>query len=142
VITRLLPREEWPRLAGTELEQVWPHLPAGAQVVVVEADDRIIGCWSLIPLVHCEGVWIDPEFRGNPRVALRLVRGMKDTARAMGAQTVLTAAQTPEIGRLAEKIGGAKIPAADHYAISLREGKENGKISMEHPSCLQQSQSQ
>jgi ribosomal protein S18 acetylase RimI-like enzyme len=116
--TRILPREEWARLEGTELAAVYPVLPAGAQVVVVEDDGRIVGCWALFPVVHVEGVWIDPDYRGNPRVARRLVAGMKDTARAMGARAVATAALTPEVERLAEKIGGAALPGR-HYTVTL-----------------------
>jgi ribosomal protein S18 acetylase RimI-like enzyme len=116
--TRILPREEWARLAGTELETVYPVLPDGAVVVVVEDGDQIVACWALFPIVHVEGVWIDPDYRGNPRVARRLVAGMKDTARAMGARAVATAALTPEVERLAEKIGGAVLPGR-HYTVTL-----------------------
>jgi ribosomal protein S18 acetylase RimI-like enzyme len=118
MVTRLLPREEWARLAGTELEAVYPVLPVGANVVVVEDDDRIVGCWAVFPIVHVEGVWIAPEYRGNPRVARRLVGGMKNTARAMGAQAVVTGAMTPEVATLAEKLGGIELPGR-HFTVKL-----------------------
>ena len=116
--TRVLPREEYSRLVGTELETVYPVLPAGSQVVVVEDGDHIVACWALFPIVHVEGVWIRPEYRGNPRVVRRLVGGMKDTARAMGARAVSTAALTPEVAAMAEKLGGFELPGR-HFTIGL-----------------------
>jgi hypothetical protein len=55
VITRLLPREEWARLAGTELETVYPVLPQGSHVIVIEDDGRIVGCWAVYPQWHVHG---------------------------------------------------------------------------------------
>jgi ribosomal protein S18 acetylase RimI-like enzyme len=118
MVTRLLPREEWARLEGTELEAVYPVLPDGAQVVIVENGDELIACWAVFPLVHLEGVWIHPDYRHNPRVARRLVAGGLDTARAMGARTALTAAADDRIATLAQKIGGVELPGR-HFSIKL-----------------------
>lgn len=121
MIVGILPRAEYGRLAGTELEAVAPHLPESAAVVVVEEDDRIIGCWAVFPLVHVEGLWIDPAYRKNPRVAARLLRGMQDVAAVMGAQAVNTAAMTPEVVSLLAKRGAVELPGR-HFSMRIDRG--------------------
>lgn len=116
--TRLLPRDEWPKLAGTELEAVWPHLPLGAHVVVVEEGEALVGCWALFPQVHAEGVWIAPSHRGKASVARRLLAGMRRTAQAMGAQSVATGALTDDVRRLLDGLRAVKLPG-DHYAVPI-----------------------
>lgn len=126
---RILPREEWPRLAGTELEAVWPHLPASAQVIVVEDGDAIVGCWAVFPLVHVEGLWIAESHRKNPRIAIQLLRGMEAIAGAMGAQAVNTGAMTPDVVRLLEKRGAVELPGR-HFSLTIKRGEI-------HESCQQ-----
>lgn len=122
--TRILPPDEWPRLAGTELETGWPVLdPANAQIVVVEDGDRIVGCWSVLRYVHVEGVWIHPDYRGRSRVAAYLLRGMRQAARSWGARAVLTAALTDQVRSLIAHLGGVQLPG-DHYVMPLG-GEDN-----------------
>lgn len=109
--TRVLPPEEWPRLAGTELEALWPKLdPARAQVVVVEHEAAIVGAWAVFPIVHVEGLWIAPECRGKVGVARRLHRAMLEAARGMAAPFVWTGAESDDIRRLIAHVGGYRIP--------------------------------
>lgn len=113
--TRLLPRREWEtRLAGTELEHAAPLLAPGAQVLVVEDADALVGCWALIPYVHVEGLWIAPTHRGRASVGRRLLTGMHRVARAMGADAVLTAATDDTVRRLIEAYGGQQLPGTHH----------------------------
>jgi N-acetylglutamate synthase-like GNAT family acetyltransferase len=117
--TRLLPPEEWARLAGTELDGVWANLPASARVVVVEDEEgRIVGCWSLFSVLHVEGVWIAPEHRGRSAVARRLLVGMRHQARDMGASGVCTAAVSDDVRALLDHLGAARVPG-DHYVMSV-----------------------
>lgn len=99
--TRTLPPAEWARLRGTELEHVWPGLPTDeAQIVVVEDEGQIVGCWAAYRAVHVEGVWIHPDHRRS-RVALRLWRGMRRVVAEMfGAGGAWTGSQSPEIDAL------------------------------------------
>lgn len=114
--TRVLPPAEWPRLAGTELETVWPQLPRDAAVVlVVEDGDAIIACWALITVRHVEGVWIAPEHRGRASVARRLLSGMRELT---GGGAVFTAALTPEVEALLEGLRAEKLPG-EHYVLTL-----------------------
>lgn len=116
--TRLLPRDEWSKLAGTELETAWPHLPETAQVVVVEDAGAIVGCWALFQQVHVEGVWIAPAHRGKASVARRLLAGMRRTAQAMGARTVATGALTDDVRQLLDRLHAVPLPG-DHYAVPI-----------------------
>lgn len=117
--TRILDRDEWPeKLAGTELETIHPLLPDGAQVVVVEDAGQVLACQAVYPQVHLEGLWVRPGFRGNPRVARRIFVGMVNTALAMGARSVVTAAIDPTVAGMLERLGAAELPGR-HFALSL-----------------------
>jgi N-acetylglutamate synthase-like GNAT family acetyltransferase len=120
--TRILPPEEWERLSGTELGEVWPILPpACTKVLVVEdTDGRIIGCWALMNLYHAEGLWIAPDHRGKGSVARRLIRDMSKELRELGATTVITAAIDPAIVGYLERMGAEALPAS--YAMPVRGG--------------------
>lgn len=117
--TRLLPREEWPRLAGTELEAVWPILPPGAAVVVVEDGEEIVGCWAAYTLAHVEGIWIASAHRGRGSVLRRLLakmaRTLRDDFESSGA---VTGAMTDDVRELLTKFGATKLPG-DHYALPM-----------------------
>ena len=106
---RLLPRDEWPSLMGTELETVWPHLPDAAQVWAVESKGSIVGCWALFPVWHAEGVWIEPTHRGKGRVALQLLHGLDAMASAVGVKHVATAALDEGVASLIRHAGGTAL---------------------------------
>jgi hypothetical protein len=102
--SRILPPAEWPRLAGTELERVWPTLPRtnDVRIVVVEDEDRgVIGCWLACRVIHVEGVWIAEPYRKRTSVARRLWRTMGETiAAAFQAGGAWTGALQPDIAAL------------------------------------------
>ena len=120
---RVLDPCEWPRLAGTEAETVWPLLdPENARVVVVENHEgRIVGTWTVMRLVHVECVWIAPEYRGSFGVAKRLLRGMRAVASQWGAKAVMTAALTDQVRALITSLGGSKLPG-EHFVMPV-EGR-------------------
>lgn len=115
---RLLPREEWHRLAGTELEAVTPYLPAHARVLVVEDGDQIVGCWAFVSLVHAEGVWTAADHRGKSTVARHLLAGMREIVRDMGAEGVITAAMNDTVRGFCAALGAIELPGT-HYAMPL-----------------------
>lgn len=118
--TRILPRDEYARLAGTEAESLWPLMrPEDGHIVVVERDGAIVGCWALLRVVHAECVWVAPAERGNPVVAKRLLRGMREQAKQMGAHSVYTGATTDDVKRLLSKLGARPLEG-DHYMLPLR----------------------
>lgn len=108
---RVLPPDEYPRLVGTELEQVWPVLPRDSTVLVVEQGDQIVGCWAVIRYVHVEGLWIHPDHRRKSSVGARLWKAMKIRARELGATAVVTGAVSDDVRRLLAHAGGIQIPA-------------------------------
>lgn len=118
--TRLLPRAEWPRLAGTELEDVCAALPQTAQVVAVEDETgALIGCWAAFPVLHVEGVWIAPAHRGKTTVARRLWRAMGETLRSVFQTTAAcTSAVTPDIEGLLRN-RATRLPGT-HYIVSWK----------------------
>lgn len=115
---RILPRIEWVRLAGTELEHAWEHLPKGALIVVVEEGETIVGCWAVAPYVHVEGLWVHPEHRMRGRVGYRLLGGMAEVARSLGVDRVLTCAMADDVRDLLKHVGATPIPG-ETYVIPL-----------------------
>ncbi len=99
--TRVLPREEWPKLAHTELGG--QALPDATLVLVVEEADAIIGCWAILPIHHAEGLWIAPAHRMKTAVARHLWRGMIDLARCLGLTALLTGAGDANIEAMLRK---------------------------------------
>jgi hypothetical protein len=121
VTTRILPRDEWTKLAGTDLEPVYAHLPDDTQIVVVENDEGlIIGHWAVIRYVHVECVWIDEAHRKGGSVARRLLTQMRKAARAWGAKAVWTASMDPEVSQLLVKLRAQPLPG-DHYVFPIGE---------------------
>lgn len=121
MITRLLPRAEWSRLAGTELEVAAPLLPAEAVVLVVEDEGTIAGCWALTPYWHVEGLYVAPEHRGRSAVFRRLVAGMRASLDAIGERVVLTAATDAPVQAMLVAAGARALPGV-HFVVPVRKG--------------------
>lgn len=118
--TRLLPRSEWPRLAGTEVDPVWTRLPEHAEVLVIEDDGRIVGTLVLVSLLHAECLWIAPAYRQRPSVMRRLLSGMWDTARARGARSLWSGSLSETTTRILQRLGGQEIPGRS-FAFPVKE---------------------
>lgn len=118
--SRILPPVEWPRLAGTEAETIWPALnPARTRIVVVEQDGQIVGCHVLSLVLHAECLWIHPAHRGRTGVARRLWGAVLQTARCVfQAQTIATAATSDDVRRLLTHVGAIDLPGT-HHVIPL-----------------------
>lgn len=120
--SRILPRHEYYRLAGTEAESIWPALPHSATVLVIETQGEIVGCWTLAPVYHAECLWIAPAHRGKTSVARRLWALMRLTARSLGIRTVATAADSDHVRGLLAHVGAIKVPA-ESYVMTFTESK-------------------
>lgn len=119
MITRQLPRDEWPRIAHTEIGPALAVLPPDdTRILIVEEANEVLGSWALIRYLHVEGVWVHPDHRKRGRVAAHLLKGMTDLAHAWGQSVVLTAALTDDVRTLIAHLGGERLPG-DHYAIPL-----------------------
>ncbi len=120
--TRILERDEWPRLAGTEAETVWPHFSDQTRVVVVEHEGQIIGCHALVAVLHAECLWIHPEHRKKTSAARRLWSAVKTEAReTFGARWLMTGAVSDDVRGLLAHVGAVKVEM-DHYMVPL-EGR-------------------
>lgn len=109
---RVLPPEEWARLAGTEAETMYPHMnPEHTRVLVVEdASGEIVATWSLVRVVHAEFLWCAPKHRGSFGVAARLLRLMGETAAAWNVSAVFTGAKSDHVEDLIRRFGGEELP--------------------------------
>ena len=119
MIDRILPPEEWSRLAGTPLGTVVDQLnPATTAIAVVEDDaGRIVGCWAACTVVHAEGAWIAPEYRKRQSVTVRLWRRMRRVVRASGASRLVTGADSPEVAALLDRASAQPLP--QEYLLCL-----------------------
>lgn len=116
MITRELPREEWSRLEGTEVAPLVALAPHSiVAIIVVEDEDRIVGTWALLNLLHAEGVWIAPQQRNNGSVARRLLVAMREAVTARGKVGVLTGSDRPEVSALLERVGARSLPMTPYY---------------------------
>lgn len=77
VIRRLLPKDEWHRLAGTSLECLIPEVASDrARVLVVEHEGQIIGHLALLTMTHVHGLWVHPENQKKASVLRHLKQGL------------------------------------------------------------------
>jgi hypothetical protein len=118
---RVLPVDEWPKVAGTEIGLALGALPAGSQILVVEDGDTVVGAWGLLPYYHVEGLWIAPGSRKRGAVGRRLLTGMRRLAQTVGAKIVWTGALSPDVAALLEHYGAHQIPGV-HYAMYVGGG--------------------
>jgi hypothetical protein len=110
MIARVLPPEEWPRLAGTEAEHVWPVLnPENAEIRVVEEDGEIVGVWCGLRMMHAECFWIAPKYRGSYRVIKGLWNGLCETAKRWGVSRMETASMDPHVSDMIQRWGGERV---------------------------------
>lgn len=118
--SRILPPEEWHRLAGTEVESIVPGLDrTHTAVLVVEDDGTIVGTWVLMRMAHVECFWIAPDRRGKAGVAARLLRSMRALVQAWGVSCPITGAVTPEMSAMIRRLGGIPLPG-EHFALPMR----------------------
>lgn len=119
--SRLLPREEWPKLADLQASTLLPYVPPDdAQMVVVEDGDRIVGVWAVLRITHLEGLWIHPDYRGRVSVARRLLVTTLAAARRWAPQWVMTGANDDCVRRMLDHVGAVKLPM-DTYVMSVEE---------------------
>lgn len=118
--SRLLPPEEWGRLHQTEIPAMIPYVnPQTMQVIVIEQDGQIIGAWAVLIMTHLEGVWIDPAYRKNPRVASKLLAATMEHA-AANTSWAMTGAMDDYTERLLTKHLGAVPVSAQMFMVPVK----------------------
>lgn len=119
LVTRILPPAEYPRLADTESAEFIPLLTESSKVLVIEDDGRIVGCEIFQLILHGEGLWIHPDYRGKTSVARRLWVGMKKTVKEhFGVQWFATSAATPQVHDLLVHVGAVRVPV-ENYMVPV-----------------------
>lgn len=128
--TRILPPDEWPRLAGTEAERLWPLLnPRTARVVVVERQGEIVGCHVLMQMLHAECLWVHPEHRGKASVARRLWSGVQEVARGCGVHAIVTHAVDDTVRGLLAHVGAEPI-VGEAYMVPVQSADDRRSIAV------------
>lgn len=122
--SRILPPEEWDRLSDTDIPNILPHVgPTDMHIVVVEDEGRIVGCWALMPMLHLEGLWIAPEYRGRSSVARRLLKATWAEVKRLAPRWVMTGCCDDTVRRLLTRhMNAAKVPS-DSYLIAMQGEK-------------------
>lgn len=118
---RILPVEEWPKLADTEAADIWAHLDsAKTRVLVEEEDGIIIACQVLTFVLHAECFWVHPAYRGRHRIARNLWAGAQNVARSLGAATIATAACDDRLARVLERMKAIELPG-QHFVLAVKD---------------------
>lgn len=108
---RVLPVEEWPRLAGTDAETVWPMLdPQRTAIVVVEDQGVIVAHHILLFVLHAEALWVHPDYRGTTTAAGRLWQAVKRAVAGCGSRGFVTASMSAQVEALIAHVGGVEVP--------------------------------
>lgn len=117
---RRLPHGEWNRLSPTELGPWRAHLdPKRTTFAAVDdAAGNLAGTWGMLWIPHAEGVWIAPEYRGNPAVVRRLTSEMSDIAREEGVSRLMTASMDAATTRLLARLEADVVPG-QHFAFNV-----------------------
>lgn len=95
--TRILPPQEWPRLASTLLASVWQSMnPAFCEVIVVEDGGEIVGSVALMNVLHAECISSD----GRVSVTRALWDALGARVRQTGGTAVWAAAIDAPMDRI------------------------------------------
>lgn len=116
--TRVLPREEWHRLAETNNPQICGSVPPDdVRVVVVEDGGKIVGSMAVIRVTHLENIWLEKPRAG---VASALIKAAHAEARQWAKGWIMANVGwgRDRVAESVEAFGGSKIPV-DTYLMPL-----------------------
>ena len=116
---RLLPGEEWStKLHETQLPELLCYVsPKDAGIVVVEEGDRVIASLGVLRAPHFEGLWVAPEYRGNPGVMRALLKAGADEARKANEKWAMAFAAEEHMREFLSRLGH-RVPV-DSYMVRL-----------------------
>lgn len=88
--------------------------PEDVQMVVIEDGGRIVATMGVFRVTHFEGLWIDPEYRGNAGLGRRLIKMGITAARKWADNWVWGASDTDHMADIIGRIGGKPLPIQSH----------------------------
>lgn len=108
---RILPREEWHRLEVSGMAPMQDEMRLeDVQMIVVEDGERIVATMGTYRVTHFEGLWIDPEYRGNAGLGRRIIKAGISAARKWSDKWVWGSSGTPHMDEVLSRLGGAHVP--------------------------------
>ena len=116
-----LTRDELTRLGEADISVLLRLLkPENVQVVAVEDVGRIVAHVGVLQMTHFEGLWIDPEYRGNAGVFRALIREAYAIPRERGETFALGGAEHGDarMETLCHRLGGRELPVK-FFAIGV-----------------------
>ena len=111
--SRILPIEEWSRLAGADIDPP----TQGGDVLVVEQDGAIVACAGLAWCLHLEDVWVHPDHRGRVGAVRALLRGVATRIAPAGIRAVCVGVVDPDIADFVTRLGGPSI--GEQFALPM-----------------------
>lgn len=119
MIARILSPEEWQKVEDLDISQLLPMVrPEDIQVIVVEAEGRIVASMSLLRMTHLEGTWVHPDHR-NAGVVRALLRKASEASAKWTDTFVVTAAATEEVRAILGRMHAKKLEM-DSYVLSMK----------------------
>jgi Acetyltransferase (GNAT) family len=118
--TRILPADEWGRLAGTDLDPMWRQFnPEFYRVIVAEDEGRVVGHCVVFTWVHLDGAWSDPAYRKSGAVWRALLRTAGEVAKEAGVEALIAGSNTDEMSGYLGRLGGTQLPAS-FFVVPMR----------------------
>ena len=116
--TRILKREEWPRLEAAAQSPVFQHADQRdvAMVVVENAAGEIVGSMAVLSITHFENAWVSPAHRSKAGVLRALLRQAFAIAEVRGERWVMAGALDDDDAMLEylRRLGGVCMPVRFH----------------------------
>jgi len=111
MLSRILPREEYHRLAVTGFPAFERALaPEDIRVLVTEEDGEIVSTLTAMRVVQFERMWINPKYRGNPS-AVAVWSLAVACAKAWGVRWVAALCATAIMRKHIKRLGGSFVRA-------------------------------
>lgn len=108
---RVLPEAEWGRIADAGMPDASVALgKENFQLVVVEDKGRIVATMALWRVVHLEGFWIDPDYRGKAGTIRGLIRGVLSAAKKWSPKWLWACSDTEQMDAILQKLHGVRMP--------------------------------
>lgn len=110
---RILRPEEWERIKSPGLPALLPYVePQNIAIMAVENGDGIAASVCALRVTHFEGLWIDPEYRGNAGVFRSLIRQAYAVPRVRGERWVFGGAEDGDerMASVCGRLGGKALP--------------------------------